>query len=161
MCDPTLATGFFFVDIDEFIFDYNDGYFLTEPILFASNHFPEDTKWTLLKNDTITFTNFIKRPYVYGKTFEHDISPILPNTLDHTTSLTEEVKFKLEIEKSKIADLQMSTNNGWKETTFSPTIYAYENGILTFNYVFPKKGLYDVHLKIANDIVTTYTIEVL
>jgi len=161
LCDPTLASGYFFVDIDTFVFDYNDGYFLTEPILFARNHYPEEEQWTLLEKNKISFNDFIDSPFVYGKTFEHSISPILPKELEHKTSTDKEINFKLQIEKEKIDKLEIVTNNGWKDIAVNPKTYTYKNGILEFKHQFIKKGLYDVHLKIADDIVTTYTIEVL
>jgi len=161
LCDPTLASGYYYVNEDEFIFDYNDGYFLTEPVLFIANHYPENKKWVLLPNEDVSFKNFLERPYVYNKTFEHNITPIFPKKLEQTTSTHQNLDFKLSIAKDKIKDLKIITNNGWKNTIIIPKEYSYKEGTIEFKHNFIKKGLYDVHIKIADDIVTTYTFEVL
>ncbi len=162
LCDATLASGYFDIDANKFIFQYNDGYFLTTPMLFVSNHFPEDKEWMLINDHTKNFTDFASHAFVYGKTFEHSIAPLYPQKLKNTTEITKGVDFELKInDPTKINDLEIITSNGWRVLESSPKKYSYENGILKFNHKFAKKGLYDVHIKIANDIVTTYTIDVL
>lgn len=46
----------------------NDYFFLTEPVEFAANHFPLDTRWQLL-NSTISKTQFDQFPKVYDAYF--------------------------------------------------------------------------------------------
>jgi transglutaminase/protease-like cytokinesis protein 3 len=43
--DCTLAAGIISSKTDEFVFKFNDAFFLTDPQLFFLNHYPEDKKW--------------------------------------------------------------------------------------------------------------------
>lgn len=36
-----------------------------------------------------------------------------------------------------------------------------DNGTISFNYQFKHKGYHDVHVKIGNDIIASYTIDVI
>lgn len=47
LLDCTWASGF--VDDGKFTFRYKEFYFLTHPAIFINDHFPEDSKWQLLK----------------------------------------------------------------------------------------------------------------
>jgi len=48
LCDATWAAGYTDVYYDLFEFDYDDRYFLMEPIEFAKTHKPVDEKWLLV-----------------------------------------------------------------------------------------------------------------
>ncbi len=74
LCDATWSSGYFINDV--FIKDYNLGYFLTEPILFAKNHYPINKKWLL--DSTLIASDYQASPMVYGKTFSHQIIPYYP-----------------------------------------------------------------------------------
>ncbi|XP_066472164.1 kyphoscoliosis peptidase-like isoform X2 [Tiliqua scincoides] len=47
LLDCTWASGF--VKDGKFTFSYDEFYFLTHPAVFINDHFPEDSKWQLLK----------------------------------------------------------------------------------------------------------------
>src|SRR5690606_12898203 len=68
LCDATWSSGY---TLNNYLFikDYNDGYFLTDPILFATNHYPIDKKWFL--NITLEQSEFESPPLVYGELFKH------------------------------------------------------------------------------------------
>lgn len=161
LCDPILASGYFMVDENIFIFDYNDGYFLTDPNLFIKSHYPENKKWTLVNNNHFNFQNFIEAPFIYGETYKHKITPLLPNTIITKVSINENIPFEFTFDTDlDINKLSLLQSNGWKDIETSLNDYNYKEGVLTFNKQFSKKGLYDLHIKIANDIVASYTIEV-
>lgn len=48
VCDPTWSAGYTNMPTMEFVFDYDDSYFLMEPKLFLKNHTPQDEQWSLL-----------------------------------------------------------------------------------------------------------------
>jgi len=161
LCDATLASGYYFTNENIFIFDYNDGYFLTAPELFVQNHFPENTKWTLLPKSSLNFTEFVESPFVYSDTFKHRIAPIQPTELVFKTDTNTTVSFKLIVDEFDTIDkLTLVSSNGWKVSQNKLEDYQYTNGILKFNHQFSKKGLYDFHITADNSPVVTYTIEV-
>ncbi len=162
LCDPVFASGYYNLDISTFVHDYNDGYFLTDPNLFIKNHYPEDKKWTLLENKNTNFNDFINAPFIYNETFKYKITPVLPKKIASEISVNENVVFKFKIDSpSRAKQLNLITYNGLRETKFKPTQYTLINNILKFTYRFPKKGLYDVHIKIREDIIASYTIKVM
>lgn len=161
LCDAILASGYYFIDIGTFIYDYNDGYFLTDPNLFVKSHYPEDKKWLLTNNSNNTIEEFIAAPFIYGTTYKHKITPVLPNTLEMEVSANKKIPFEFYIDTNlDIKQLSLIQNNGWKESEIHLEDYTFHKGILKFNHQFLKKGLYDVHIKIENDIVVSYTINV-
>ena len=73
LCDATWSSGYMDGE-NTFISDYNSGYFLVDPILFAKNHYPIDTKWLL--NNEITSVNFLNAPLIYCEAFKYMVFPI-------------------------------------------------------------------------------------
>lgn len=158
LCDATWSSGYMLNNY-LFIKDYNDGYFLTDPILFATNHYPLDKKWFL--NATLEQSEFESSPLVYGELFKHQIIPISPSKMVIKTEANDEINFSFKTLKSipsaKIQLIKFSTN---KEHSLEIYDIKNENGIISFKHKFKNKGLYDIHLKIDSDIVATYTAEI-
>ena len=157
ICDATWSSGY--IINNTFINDYNNGYFLTDPILFAKNHYPLQAKWLL--NNTLTKTEFTNAPIVYGETFQHKIIPISPNELNIITKKNSEINFSFKTLKT-MSETTISLVHfiDIKEQPFKIYDIKNTNGLTTFKYSFKHKGYYDVHLKVNNDIVATYTIHI-
>ena len=75
--DATLGAGILSSQTNSFKFDFNDGYFFTDPERFFLNHYPLDEKWLLtskIKND------FAKSPFIFGNYLKYGykiMSPLL------------------------------------------------------------------------------------
>lgn len=158
LCDATWSSGYMQDGI--FIKNYNDGYFLTEPKLFAKNHFPLLKKWLLTSNETSK--NFVTAPIIYGETFKHKVVSYFPSAMRVITQKNKEVTFKFKtlknIAESKISLVLFS---GVHEKQFDIYDVQSKQGVITFKNKFKYKGYYDVHLKIGDDIVATYTFKVI
>ncbi|ULC58479.1 hypothetical protein MBM09_11165 [Flaviramulus sp. BrNp1-15] len=160
LVDATLASGVFFINQNKFIKDYNDGYFLAEPELFAKNHYPLDEKWLLLERKP-DLNQFVKAPLVYGKTYKYEVVPIMPKNLITKVVLDDEVLFSLKIsDESKIDSISLVLNSGLKYDKVEASSLNFKEGFLKFNYRFTKKGHYDVHIKTNEDVLVSYTVEV-
>ena len=61
------------------------------------------------------------------------------------------------ISKKDISLVQMAGKN---YSTLKISNIKNENGIISFNHRFKHRGSYDVHLKIKNDIVASYSFKV-
>lgn len=159
LCDATWSSGYMNGD-DIFINQYNDGYFLTNPVLFGKNHYPLKKEW-LLTDDTITTTDFTTAPLVYGEAFKYQILPLSPQEMKVVVNKNKELKFNFKtssnITKNEIALVHYI---GTEEKVFDIYDLKKENGLISFNSRFKYKGLYDIHLKVKNDIVATYTLNV-
>lgn len=158
LADPTWSSGYF-DDYNVFINEYNDGYFLTDPILFAKSHFPEDEKWLL--DDSMTSSEFISSPIVYGETYKHKIIPVSPKKMHLTSKTNDEITFSFKSFKDVSLDkISLMQYLGVREKYFKIYDLKNENGLISFKYKFKYKKHYDVHLKIDDDIVATHTIKV-
>lgn len=158
LCDATWSSGFSINT--NFIKDYNDGYFLTDPILFAKNHFPLNKKWFL--NDSLANTKFTPQAIVYGETFKHKIIPTHPKTLNVTTKKDEALHFSFKtLASTSQDDIELIHFIGLKEHAFKIENFQINDNNISFSNSFKHKGNYDVHLKIDNSIVATYTVSVI
>lgn len=158
LCDATWSSGY--SDYNGlFIADYNDGYFLTEPTLFAKNHYPIEKKWLL--NKTTTENKFTTSPLIYNEAFKYKIIPILPSNMNLKILKESELSFKYKTLKN------ISTNKislvhyvGNVEREINIINLKKDKNNIQFKHKFKRKGMYDIHLKINNDIVASYTVKV-
>jgi len=158
LCDATWSSGYM-INGHSFVPDYNDGYFLTEPILFAKNHYPLQKKWFL--NNSLKQSPFVPEPIVYGETFKQQIIPISPKKLNTTIKRNEEISFSFKsLNTISIDKISLIHISGTNIKAFEIYELENKNGLITFKYRFKHKGFYDVHLKIENDIVATYSFKV-
>lgn len=157
LCDATWASGY--VDSkSNFIKEFNDGYFLADPNLFAKNHIPVEKKWLLF--DDITQINNTIPPIIYGETFKLKVNPITPSKMVVNCKEGDVVifRFKNLDNKKHIPSLMELTRE--KELPYSIYDIQYNNDLTTFKCKFNKKGNFDVHLKVDNYIVASYIINV-
>ncbi|MFM9824614.1 transglutaminase domain-containing protein [Flavobacterium sp.] len=75
--DCTLAAGNISSKTDQFVFNFNDIYFFTEPKLFFLNHFPDDEKWLLVDNKSKT--EYINLPVCFPDFIKNESKLIFPN----------------------------------------------------------------------------------
>lgn len=158
LADATWSSGYF-DDYNIFNTDYNDGYFLTDPILFVKSHYPLEKKWLL--NDSLVNTKFSSSPMVYGETYKRKIIPISPNKMHLSSKKNAEITFSFKSFKSiDLSKITLMQYMGVKEKLFKIYDLKKEGGLITFKYKFRYTKHYDVHLKIEDDIVATYTVNV-
>lgn len=158
LCDATWSSGYL-NEYNAFVRAYNDGYFLTDPLLFGKNHFPIKQEWLL--NENITAISFVNAPLVYGETFENNITPIYPQNMDLSINKDQEVIFSFKSNKI-VSDKNIALVYyiGIEERTLEIYNKEKSDDIQSFKHTFKNKGIYDTHLKINGDIVATYTINV-
>ncbi|AXT19825.1 hypothetical protein D7030_01555 [Flavobacteriaceae bacterium AU392] len=162
LSDPTWASGLINADNGKFKFEYNDGYFLTHPKLFVKNHYPIDKKWMLLnENKAPLFEEFLENPVIYGAAYKKILYHNTPQKLYNEILKKEKVIFEYQlIAPVNISEVGLIIDNGFEGKTVKPKITLSDNNILTLEYQFDKKGLYDVHFFIGDDLISTYTFKV-
>ncbi len=158
LCDATWSSGYAIDGV--FVKDYNDGYFLTEPLLFAKNHYPLYKKWLL--DNTLIHTKFRATPLVYGEAFKHKIIPMLPEEMNVSIQKNTEIDFSFtSLIDNATAKISLVCFSGTHEKILPITDLKKEGRLIKFKHKFKHKGFYDVHLKMNKDIVATYTIKVI
>lgn len=161
LCDPTWASGIPNPETNRFKFAYNDGFFLTNPKLFAVNHFPVDSKWWLL-NDTIpTFDQFLGAPVIYGNAYKHLEFVDQPKQMHHDIKKHQSLNLVMTVKANlNKEDLHLLIDNGIEPKKVNLSSINIEGKQLKLSHTLDTLGFYDVHLYIKNDLIATYTVDV-
>ncbi|PQJ73428.1 transglutaminase domain-containing protein [Polaribacter butkevichii] len=159
LVDATWSAGYSDLSTNTFIFDYNDGYFLTEPQLFIKTHFPLDKKWSLLQSEVISTEKFVQAPLIYGATFKHQITPVFPKKMRNKVSKHKEITFYLRI-KENIDLTKIEIQIDKRIPKIKPTSIFRKKNLLFIKHQFKIKGFYDVHFLYKNKVITSYTFNV-
>ncbi|MEN7546358.1 transglutaminase domain-containing protein [Rapidithrix thailandica] len=160
LCDATWSSGSIDPQKKSFVRNYNDGYFLAAPELFARNHYPLDSAW-LLTDTQPTLQAFLEGPLVYKHAFSHQLQPIAPATLQVPAKKSE--VFVLTLKTAKNADVNQLTlelKRGKDSRTVKPEVNQVGDELYELHYSFKQRGKYDVHLKSGKDYIVTYTLNV-
>ena len=158
LCDATWSSGYI-DDYSVFIKEWNEGYFLTEPKLFAQSHYPQDKQWLL--DSTLIQSKFVPSPLVYGEAYAYKIMPLHPQTMTVVVKKNSIVDFEfLSIANASIDNISLIQIIDSKERAFDIYDIKQTNGHVTFKNKFEHRGTFDVHLKINDDIIASYVIKV-
>jgi len=161
LCDPTWASGIPNPETNIFQFEYNNGYFLSNPKLFVINHFPEDQKWTLLKNEVHSFEEFLDAPILYSQAYAALREHNTPKQMHHLLHKNEKVKFKYELQKTiAVESVNFIIDDGRSNKKITPNSVNIDKRSLVLEHQFDSNGFYDVHLYIGDDLISTYTFKV-
>ena len=161
LCDPTWASGIPNPETNTFTYNYNDGFFLAEPELFAVNHFPVEKKWWLLEKDIPTFETFLAAPVIYGNAYRNLNMHYLPKLMHHVIKKNEKIGFKYELKEPIESDaISFYIDSGYNQWKTKPTSIVLKDKLLTLEHQFNNKGFYDVHFYLGDDLISTYTVKV-
>ncbi len=161
LCDPTWASGIQNPETATFMFQYNDGYFLTNPTLFAINHYPQDTKWLLLDDKVPTFNEFLEAPIVYGNAYKSLETHNEPKMFHNTIKKYETIGFSYTLKKPVSNNsIRLLIDNGSSNRQITPKNIQITDQNLTMEHQFNSTGFYDVHLMMDEKYISTYTFEV-
>ncbi len=159
--DATWSSGLIDPNTGRFNFQYNNGYFLAQPDFFAKTHYPIDTRWLLLEGGIPTFETFLQGPVIYGKAYKHLASHNAPVQMHDTIKKGDRMHFKYQLQTKIPSDqIRLLIDNGKDINTIKPEFLIDNTNTLSFNHQFEDAGFYDVHFKIADDYIATYTVRV-
>lgn len=161
LCDPTWASGIPNPKTNLFTFQYNDGFFLANPELFAVNHFPVESKWWLLDKNIPTFESFLASPIIYGKAYENLSGINAPQQMHQTIKKYDTITFNVQLKNTiNQEEVRLLIDNGVSNIKVKPQFTSIKNKSLTIKHQFIKTGFYDLHLYIGDDLISTYTVKV-
>lgn len=162
LCDPIWSSGTNYRQgaVSTFVFDFNPGYFLTEPSYFLKSHFPLNPAWSLLDAPP-NLDHFVHGPLLYSKTYQLGLNPTAPKA------------FRLKVEKGDSIDFVYTSYapveytqvdflliNGYYKKVLTPAVVESTNNLLVLRQRFIKRGEFDLHLMINGDTAVTYVVEV-
>ncbi|WP_299128098.1 transglutaminase domain-containing protein [uncultured Winogradskyella sp.] len=161
LCDPTWASGIPDPETNNFTYNYNDGFFLANPKLFAINHFPIDHKWWLLDDEVPTFRAFLASPIIYGSAYKHLDQHGKPKQMHHVLKKGEALIFEYLTKTTlKKSDVRFYIDSGYNQWKTEPTSQVISGKTLLLKHQFKSKGYFDVHLYLKENLIATYTVEV-
>ncbi|WP_405399227.1 transglutaminase domain-containing protein [Maribacter sp. Asnod2-G09] len=160
LCDATWSAGETIIvnGTPFFQADYFDGYFLANAELFAKNHFPIQKEESQPVNKE-NLDAFIAGPVIYKEAFLAPIIPIAPAAMHNTIQKGTSVTFALQVPKDFIGNTQLLLNKGGNQKNGNPNTIKKEGEINLVQH-FEKKGLYDVHISVEDQLIATYVIKV-
>jgi hypothetical protein len=161
LCDPTWASGIPNPKTFQFVFDFNEGFFLSDPHIFAVNHHPIDAQWFLLEEEAPTFQQFLEAPIIYGKAYTYFSNHNYPQKMHTAVQRNQPIHITLQLQQEvQKKDVNLVIENSFRERKIYPESVAIKDQSLTIDYQFKYTGYYDVHLYIKDDLISTYTVEV-
>jgi len=162
LCDPTWASGNPDPETYQFHFDFNSGFFLSDPKIFAVNHHPIDKKWFLLAGETPTFDAFMDAPIIYNKAYTYFSDHNYPQKMHNAVQKNQSLNFTLQLQKEVAKDdVNLVIESSFRERKIYPEKVSIQDKSLSIDYTFKFSGFYDVHLYIKDDLISTYTVEVM
>ena len=161
LCDPTWSSGNLYTHWGTTLFvpEFNEGFFLTEPAFFFRSHYPEDTAWTLMNGASVR--DFLDAPILYNAAFKHSLNPLAPQSMHIETAKRDTLRFILATGgKVDAGQIYLELHSGSHSRTAQPEVISNKGGVLVLEYRFHKSGYYDLHLKVGEDYIATYTASV-
>lgn len=163
LCDVTWASGFVGPVRRHFFKEYNDIYFLTEPSLFISSHYPSDPSWTLLK-ERPTLSHFLQSPLKPEGFIQNLINQYAP----YKGYIRAKADEPLEVRFTSNAGIIHQTasihlTDTKKGVVIDEAICALnqdENGEYVLTHTFEKRGYYYLHIWINGKATFVYRLTV-
>ena len=160
LCDATFSSGSYHYSENMFIPDYQDGYFLAEPELFAKSHYPLDTAWILM-DEKPDFKSFLEAPLIYKYAFKHQLIPVEPQAMNLELAKHEQLRFLFKAPESLNTDaLKLVFVSGTQISTFKPDVGRTQEGLLEISYRLGRTGKFDVHLQFGEEDIVSYVLRV-
>jgi hypothetical protein len=155
LCDPTWSSGGVDPRAGIFIPDYaNDVYFLANPELFILNHYPSDSRWTLLENAP-SLSQFLNAPVAYKKAYTHQAFPQRPSnlTIEATKGDTLLLVFKL---NGALPDKIAVQYGKYAKRKVMVPEYDMESGMYFIRYPLNGKKNKELHVLMNDAYVWSY-----
>ena len=160
LCDPTWSSGSMSLQEKGFVEEYHDGYFLADPASFALSHYPLDTIWLLMDRPP-TLTSFLHAPLIYNRAFFYQLFPIRPQNLKLKVAKNDQIIFLFKAPDAIDTNgITMEFTFGQKSQKVNPEITRSEKGLLEIKHIFNGRGKYGVHIKMYEDYIASYTVNV-
>lgn len=155
LCDPTWSAGAYDHEKNEFVPEYNDGYFLAHPLVFAMSHHPLDSKWLLINPQSKD--EFFNQPFIYGAAFRYGIYNIQPLRKTFKVKKGEKVTIRFRMDKEPRLMMLMSGASSRLDLV-SKRWYLDDQGNYCFDYVHRAAKEQKLHLLIDNYFAMSWVV---
>lgn len=170
LLDATWASGYITHGGEEFVREYDDNYFLSNPEQFIKDHYPDDIRWTLLP-DTKVPPEFKFSPFMQKSFYKYSITSFSPRKGVIEAAVGDTIRLELSTanpERDKVISPDMlvdstifSESSSW---VFLRPAAAHAGAIAsnTHQYILPvtKPGIEWVYLLYNEDMVLRYKVNI-
>ena len=164
LCDATWASGFYDNDMKRFHKMFDRNYFLTEPYLFVSDHFPADTSWVLLYEKP-SLREFLDAPLKSSAFISNKINQYSPKNGFQKIKCGQRMSFQFTSNRKDIdttARFDISEAINGKTITKQTHVQwrRQKDGYYSADISFEEKGVFQVDIYINSDHTFTYRVTV-
>ena len=166
LLDVTWASGYISYGNDQFIKAYDNYYFMTPPEQFIKDHYPEDSRWTLLTNPP-TLKEFYRTPFKHSAFSKYSIVSFAPAKGIIEASIGDTVKVELTMaynEKHEIAPDTLKDEIHILPATFSldslKPVFSDNKKRISYQYAINSPGVEWLNVIYNDDVVLRYKLNI-
>lgn len=159
LCDATWASGWIDGDKHVYLKRFDDTYFLTDPKLFALNHFPEDSNWFLI-DDKPTLDHFLNQPIPYAATLRLKVSIKSPEQFSIKASKGEPLHFRFDQNLKNVERIEFKIVEASEVRSYFPEIKSLCEKEWSISHTFQSRGVRTLHISLDNNFVYSYQVTV-
>lgn len=166
LLDVTWASGFLTYSSDDFIRQYNEYYFYTDPSEFARHHFPDDLRWTLL-TEPPSIDELRKTPYHPRSFAKYGVNEIMPARGIIEAMVGDTLRFEIETNLAFRMG-SITPDSLWDSASLLYTpVFAYIKPVdpivgkkISYSFPVENEAVRWIHLMYNDDAILRYRINV-
>jgi hypothetical protein len=162
LLDATWASGYVSTGSNEFVRNYSEQYFLASPSQFIADHYPEDIRWTLLK-DPPALKEYHSSPFRYQAYHKFKINSFKPakGIIEAGVGDTLLIEVETAAEESKLllSDASYLDSNILIGT---PDInnFQREGNKITYSYIVHSETVQWLHVILNEEAILRYRVNI-
>lgn len=164
LMDVTWAAGYITYS-DQFVKAYDNYYFLTAPEDFIRDHYPEDSRWTLLTNPP-TLKEFYRTPFKHSAFSKYSILSFVPAKGIIEAAVGDTIKVELTL--ADITNRQIAPDTLKDDLHIMPVAYALEalkpsegdKRKISYSYAINSKDIEWLNIVYNDDVILRYKLNI-
>ena len=164
LLDVTWASGYITYTSDQFIKAYDDYYFLTPPENFIRDHYPEDSRWTLLSKPP-TLKEFYSTPFKHSAFSKYSILSFAPAKGIIEAGIGDTIKVELtlanmnrEIAPDTLKDDLDVLPGTYALDILKPSEYGKKK--ISYSYAISSRDIEWLNVLYNNDVILRYKLNI-
>ena len=165
LMDVTWASGYITYASDQFVKAYDNYYFLTPPEDFIMDHYPEDSRWTLLSNPP-TLKEFYRTPFKHSAFSKYSILSFTPARGIIEAAIGDTIKVELTLAGMNNREIAPDTLKD--DLDILPTAYALDilkpseddKKKISYSYPISSKDIEWLNVVYNNDVILRYKLNI-
>ncbi len=166
LLDATWASGYISYNGNQFVKEYDNYYFLTRPIDFIRDHYPEDSRWTLLSKPP-TLKEFYSTPFKHTAYAKYSILSFLPHKGIIEGAVGDTIN--VELTMGNIAGNTIASDTLKDDIALFPEAYALDflkpsfnddNLKISYRYTITSNDIEWLNITYNDDVVLRYKLDI-